>query len=499
MMHFLYDIFIIGGGVNGIGIAADASGRGLKVLLCEQNDLASGTSSASSKLIHGGLRYLEQYDLSLVRGSLKERHTLQRVAPHLIQPLRFIVPYRQDRRPFWLIRLGLFTYDFIGFPALAPRSKVIHFQQVHHNPLVSSIQKGFVYSDCIVDDARLVVLNALQAKRHGATILTRVKCISAVRMQDHWEITLENKHTKEILKVKAKAVINATGPWINQIIENNLKIHSNYRTRLVKGSHIVVPKMYDHPQAYLLQHQDNRVIFVIPYEHQFTLIGTTDVAYDGDPEKASIDDTEINYLCEIVNSYFSTKITPHHIISTWSGVRSLMDESKSSLSTLQRGYKIEVLTNEHHALPLVNIFGGKLTTYRQLSEKTLNSLSHYFPHCGDPWTAKAFLPGQELREHLFGLFPWLPPKVAARYQQHYGSLAMTFLRNVHSFTDLGQDFGYGLYEQEVKYLLEQEWAKTAEDVLWRRSKLGLLFSKEQTQKLSDWIQEQVMTKQVGHP
>ncbi len=492
-----YDLIVIGGGINGTGIAADAAGRGLRVLLCEQYDLASGTSSASSKMIHGGLRYLEYYDFGLVRSALVERKILYRCAPHLIKPLRFVVPYTNTLRSFWFIRLGLYIYDLLGASFKFKRSKAIHLKPTEDNPLKRSLRKGFIYTDCFVDDARLVVSNALRAHQFGAKILTRVKCVHATRDQDYWVVTLEDTQSGHEFKVRSKALINAAGPWVEQVINFTLHIANKINIRLVKGSHIIVRKLYDREQAYLLQHKDGRVVFVIPYLKQFTLIGTTESDYQGASENVQISLQEREYLCEIVSEYFHHPLRPTQIISAWSGVRPLVDDSSHNLAAINRGYKIELLLDNKKCLPLINVYGGKLTTFRMLSEKVVNMLSPYFKQASGPWTAKSPLPGGNLPEHNFSHFlekladdyDWLPSALLMRYAQSYGTLTYALLKDAKKIADLGINFGHGIYEKELIYLIQKEWAKTSEDILMRRSKLAYFVTDDERAKIEAWLKE----------
>ncbi|MBS0285759.1 MAG: glycerol-3-phosphate dehydrogenase [Proteobacteria bacterium] len=491
----IYDLIVIGGGINGAGIAADAAGRGLAVLLCEQNDLANATSSASSKLIHGGLRYLEYYDFSLVKSALRERKILYKTAPHLVKPMRFVVPYVNTIRSFWFIRLGLYLYDLLGASFIFKRSKAISLKPTTDNPLKRTLRKGFIYTDCFVDDARLVISNALRAKQYGAQIATRVKCVKAQRMQDYWQVHLQDCLSNEHYVVKAKALVNAAGPWVNAVIDNVLHLPSKNKIRLVKGSHIIVPKLHNREQAYVLQHKDARIVFVIPYLNQFSLIGTTDMDYQGNPAEVQINHQEKEYLCDIVSEYFHHPLKSEQIVDAWSGVRPLLDDSSANLSAINRGYKIEVQLDDKKSLPLINVFGGKLTTYRLLSEKVVDTLCPFFPQAKSAWTAKRALPGGDLPERDFRLFletlsqkyPWLPSFLLMRYAQTYGTLTYELLTGVNCVDDLGRDFGHGLYEKEIKYLIEQEWAKTADDILLRRSKLGFLMTADEKDKVRQWV------------
>ncbi|MFI4937539.1 MAG: glycerol-3-phosphate dehydrogenase [Candidatus Berkiellales bacterium] len=493
----LYDIVVIGGGVQGAGIAADAAGRGLSVLLCEQNDLASATSSASSKLIHGGLRYLENYNFGLVRESLKERDILIKTAPHLVSPLRFMVPFIQQRRPFWLLRFGIFVYDVLGYSRYFKRSQMVYFNPHDPtNPLKRSIRKGFAYSDATVDDARLTIVTALRAARAGGKILTHTECTQAKRLEEAWLVTLRDTLTDVSIQIKCKALINAAGPWVDEVNQNVLNLPSQYRTQLVKGSHIIVPKLYPKEEAYVLQHKDGRVIFIIPYFKQFTMIGTTDTSFKGKPQNAKIDPQEIEYLCDIVSDYFHHPLTPEQILHSWSGVRALVETSSSTLATIPREYKIELTTSEKNHLPLISIFGGKLTTYRNLAENVVNQLTPFFPRHGGPWTSKRPLPGGDLPDDSLPEFleilsmdyDWLPAHLAMRYAHSYGTLTLVLLSGAQKIADLGQHFGHGLYEKELEYLIQKEWARTSEDILWRRTKLGLFMSADEKKILQEWFQ-----------
>lgn len=489
------DVVVIGGGINGTGIAADAAGRGLRVLLCEQNDLASATSSASSKLIHGGLRYLESYHFALVRDSLKEREILLKTAPHLIRPMRFVVPYNRLRRSFWLIRLGLFIYDLFGYGRFFKRSKMIFLKPNASNPLKHSIRKGFIYSDATVDDARLVITNALRLARAGGFVANYTRCVGATRMSDHWQLQLQNQLTQQTFTIKCKVLINAGGPFMSEILNKIIKIQSLYRIKLIKGSHIIVPKLHQREEAYVLQHKDGRVIFVIPYLKQFTLIGTTEILYQGSPSKAKITQDEIDYLCDVVSDYFHHSLKAEQIIYSWSGVRPLVDDHTSSISSNSRECKIELNLNEQGKLPLINVLGGKLTTYRSLAEKTVNMLAPYFPQMGREWTSTCSLPGgdfkaQELTQFIETLaqdFSWLPTQLALRYAQSYGTLTYSVLKDAKQLSDLGFHFGHGLYEKEVVYLIEKEWARKIDDILWRRTKLGLFMQPHEQKELEKWM------------
>jgi glycerol-3-phosphate dehydrogenase len=492
--HSLYDIAIIGGGINGTGIACDAAGRGLSVLLCEQHDLASATSSASSKLIHGGLRYLEQYEFRLVKEALAEREILLRKASHLIKPLQFIMPHNRAMRSEWLIRIGLFLYDQLATNVTLEKSQCIHMAN-HPAGLAlhKQFSKGFIYSDCLVDDSRLVILNALCAKEHGAIILTRTACISAHRRNDCWELILQHKTGQKVLK-HAKVLVNATGSWVEDFLYHNVETPPGQKIRLslrlIKGSHIVVPKLYEGNFAYLLQNDDKRVVFVIPYYDHFNLIGTTEVPFVNNPSTVKITADEISYLCTAVSKYFAVKISAEDILHSYSGVRPLINDNKTNPTNITRDYAFEIQDKEG-TLPILSIFGGKLTTYRKLAENALAKLQGYLP-MQLPWTANVPLPGgdfnklspQEYSRQLSKDYPWLPNELVHRYSNLYGTLSTKILKDVHALSDLGKYYGASLYQREVEYLIDDEWANSLEDILWRRTKLGYFFPKESQQQLA---------------
>lgn len=488
-----YDLLIIGGGINGTGVALDAAGRGLSVLLCEKNDLGSATSSASSKLIHGGLRYLEQFDIKLVRESLKERKLLSQKAPHLIQPLRFIMPDNKKLRSTWLIRLGLLSYQLLAGKTELPKIQRVNFMQPNeHQPLKKTLKKGFSYYDCQVDDSRLVVLNARQAAELGAMILTRYQVIHATRNSNHWLATLQDQAGKQT-QVAAKILINATGPWVNETLER-LQCRRDIALTLVKGSHIVLPQLYKSHQAYILQCQDNRIVFVSPFAGQFTLIGTTEIYYQNNLNQITIDKEEINYLCHCVNDYFKIPISPKQVISSFSGVRPLIKNPQRSLATTSRNYTLSWDKNKNLA-PLLSIFGGKITTYRSLSEKVVNEVQPYFPHRGPAWTTQKHLPGGNLptptiKQYIKELHhrnPWIAPHTLRRYCYAYGTLTEQLLAGAQSTRDLGHQIAGDLYQRELEYLIDTEWVQTAEDLLWRRSKLGLFFNATQVEQVQTWL------------
>lgn len=489
------DLLVVGGGIHGAGIAAEAAQRGLSVILCEQNDLASGTSSASTKLIHGGLRYLEHFAFRFVRDSLKERALLLRKAPHLIAPAQFIMPWSTDRRPFWLIRIGLFLYDNLAPWHRLVRSKVITLSRdLEQNPLESSYTRAFCYTDCRTDDARLVIANAQLAHASGAKIYRNFQCVQATTTPQGWHITLFDKHHQQSHTVQAKAIINATGPWASQFQQGVLKQSSLYSLRWVKGSHIVTHQLYQGDQSYVLQNIDGRIIFVMPYQKYYTLIGTTEVPYDRDLEKIAINPQEAHYLCHAVNRYFYKKIHPKDIVHSWSGIRPLLNDASADPSQNTRDYELDLQLSDHQ-LPALSIFGGKLTTYRQLSVEAVEILYPYFPKMKRSPRATIPLPGGNLGMDTTAYialtlekYPWLFRMVAERYVQTYGTNLHHLLENSHHISDLGEDFGHGLFEKEVRYLIEKEWAHTAEDILWRRTKLGLLFNEAEYQRLEKYLE-----------
>jgi glycerol-3-phosphate dehydrogenase len=476
-MDPVYDVTIIGGGINGCGCAADAALRGLSVALCEQGDIASQTSSKSSKLIHGGLRYLEHFEFSLVRKALKERQTLLDIAPHLVHPLPFFIPYQRDRRPLWLLRAGLFLYDHLSAKNKLPRTKILHRQsgRSEFEVLHSSINQGMFFYDGITNDARLTITNALQAKDHGAHIHTYTTLMDAQVIHGIWHLSLQRQNG-QILQLKSKTLINTTGPWVQEV-NKRLHIPITQSLALVKGSHIVVPALYEGEHAYLLQNNDQRIIFAIPY-HGHTLVGTTDVPFSGSLDKVTIEDDEVDYLCAVINHFFKCPINKEQIITTWSGVRPLIASEGKSPSTLSRDY---MLHQTDHPAPAVTVYGGKITTYRQLAQDTIDTLKPYFPDLKPSVTALTKLPGAATasRTYLDYLvdaherYHWLDPKTLKRYLNTYGTLTDTVLEGCHQQRDLGCCFMPTLYQNEVNYLIQKEWARTSEDILWRRTNLGL--------------------------
>ena len=491
MATAMFDFAIIGGGINGCGIARDAAGRGLSAYLCEQNDLGSATSSRSTKLVHGGLRYLEHYEFRLVREALAERETLLRSAPHIIWPLRFVLPHQEGLRPAWLLRLGLFFYDHLGGRKILPPTKTIDLRKdAAGKPLKSDFKTAFEYSDCWVEDSRLVVLNAMDARNRGATIETRARLVSADRSVDGWTLKIEDTRSGQYKTMTAKTVINTAGPWVADVLATKIRSNMEAKVRLVQGSHIVVPKLYEHDRCYIFQNGDGRIIFAIPYETDFTLIGTPDQDYVGDPAKVEATPEEIAYLCSAASEYFAKPILETDIVWTFSGVRPLYDDGASKAQEITRDYVLKLDAGQDNA-PLLSVFGGKITTYRRLSEDVMQMLK---PHLAKAvsseagWTAAATLPGgdfapEDFDRKVFELgqrYPFLPPQLSRRLMRAYGTRAFELVMGARSLADLGRDFGAGLTEAELRYLLREEWAETAEDVVWRRSKLGLRLSESQT-------------------
>lgn len=504
MNHPVYDVVIVGGGINGVGIAVDVAGRGLSVFLCEKDDLASHTSSASSKLIHGGLRYLEHKEFRLVHEALAEREILLAKAPHIIRPLRFIMPHQPHLRPAWLIRTGLFFYDHLGKREKLAGSRHIRFDTVS-SPLKEDITQGFEYSDCAVDDARLVILNAMQAHELGAYIATQTRCTAAERENELWKIHLEDSQGS--YQVQAKALVNAAGPWVTQFIEKSLKQKSPYGLRLIQGSHIIVPRVYDGDKAFVLQNKDHRIVFVIPYLEQYTLIGTTDHEYQGDLDQVEITQPEMNYLLDVYNDHFKQQLGPEDILSTYSGVRSLCDDESDNPSAITRDYTLALSHPQPHEAPLLSVFGGKLTTYRKLAEAAIAHLAVIFPEIKKPWTEKALLPGAENLVSLELLIQQIMQRVenvslplASRWAHAYGSRVWQFLGHISSLKELGEDFGHGLFAKEVDYLVDREWARTSQDILWRRSKLGFQFNGDEISRLDQYLLKLLIKRsnEIGH-
>ena len=485
-----YDLLVIGGGINGAGIAADAAGRGLDVVLCEKGDLASATSSSSSKLIQGGLRYLEQYEFSMVRKSLKERELLSGLAQHIIRPLAFNIPQLPHSRNSMLIRAGLFLYDYI-----APRKRFKNSRRISFgddSPLNAAIRKGFEYWDAQVDDARLVVLNAIQAEAHGAQILTRTECTGMRATEQGWTVTVRDNQSEEEYELNCKAIVNATGPWVADVAESLSKEPAHHGIRLVKGSHIIVPKIHDGEQAFLLQHHDGRVVFVMPYLQEFSLIGTTEEEFTGELENVEISQAETTYLISIVNLYFKKDVLQQDIVHSFSGVRPLIDEQEKDASKVSRGFRLEIQTKPQ---PMLSVYGGKVTSYRLLAEHAVNKLEQFFPKMGASWTNKAKLPGgdfdipEELFKELVSVYGWLGPDVIGRWLNSYGTLSFDIVKGTNSLADMGVKFGHSLYQREVDYLCKHEWARNADDILWRRSKLGLYLDDAEKRSLENYIKQ----------
>lgn len=482
----LYDICIIGGGVNGCGIARDAAGRGYKVLLLEKGDLAQGTSSASTKLIHGGLRYLEHYEFNLVAKSLRERDVLKNLAPHIICPMNFVLPHMPHLRPLWLLRAGLWIYDILAAGTSLSKSKLIRFNSSGYiNILKKNINKGVRYSDCWVEDARLVVLNAMDAQMRGADIHVNTKCEHIKFKDGVWDITASNGHS-----YRAQMVVNAAGPWAAKMLEMTNGADKR-PLRLVKGSHIVVPRLYDADHAYILQNDDGRIVFTIPFENDFTLVGTTDVDLGSDPEKEiSINEIEIKYLCDIVNQYFQKNISPSDRVWDYAGVRPLIDEGDGNASKASRDYKLDM--QDINGLSFLSVLGGKLTTYRVLAEEAVDKIDKVFGNAPKHWTAFKKLPGGDIADNDMprfireqaSYFPFLSQSLISRYAHSYGTCMNILLDGVKSLDDMGRDLGGGVYGRELDYLRIYEFARTGEDVLWRRSKLGLHLD-QATQKAVD--------------
>ncbi len=489
------DLAIIGGGVNGCGIARDAAGRGLSVLLCEKGDLAQGTSSASTKLYHGGLRYLEYLEFRLVREALKEREVLLRAMPHIAWPMRFVLPYHRGLRPAWLLRLGLFIYDHLGGREILPPTETLDLRD---GPIGAVLKDGFAtgfeYSDCWVQDSRLVVLNARDAATRGAAIHVGTSCVAAEQVDGLWHLRLRDEGSGATRTERARALVNAGGPWVDRIIGQSLRLNTSDRIRLVRGSHIVVRKQFDHDRAYIFQNADKRIVFAIPYESGFTLIGTTDRDHDADPAAAACTDEEVAYLCSAVSEYFRRPVTPEDVVWTFSGVRPLYDDGAKSATAATRDYVLKV-EQPGGGAPVLNVFGGKITTYRRLAEAAMEKLRPFFATMGGAWTATAPLPGGDfavdgvkgLIERLRARYGFLDADWAARLIRTYGTDAVEVLGSAERVADLGRDFGATLSEAEVTWLMEKEWARTAEDVLWRRTKLGLRVDADQVGALDGWM------------
>lgn len=493
------DVLIIGGGINGAGIARDAAGRGLSVVMCEKDDLASHTSSASTKLIHGGLRYLEHYEFGLVRKALIEREVLLRSAPHIMWPMRFVMPHDQGQRPSWMIRAGLLIYDFLARREILPGSGGIDLRtHAAGKPLKPEFSKGFIYSDGWVDDARLVVLNAMDAAENGAQVFTHTRCEQARRVGDRWHATLRRTDGSTIA-VDAACLVNAAGPWAASFLEQAVHQPTGKALRLVKGSHIVVKKLFDHPYAYIFQNPDGRIVFAIDYEQDFTLIGTTDLEYHGDTNKVAIAASEIEYLCELTQRYFRQPITPADVVWSYSGVRPLLEDESANASEITRDYKLAL---DGEQAPLLSVFGGKITTFRKLAEEAVDMIAPRLGNHRGTWTEHACLPGGDLYgapqnravleydayvSRTQQAYAWLPPKLVARYVRAYGTRIHTLLKDRQALADMGEQVVNGLYAAELDYLVKNEWASCAADILWRRSKLGLHLPAEAAEQVDQWF------------
>jgi glycerol-3-phosphate dehydrogenase len=487
----IFDLLVVGGGINGVAIARDAAGRRLRVLLCEKGDLAAATSSASSKLVHGGLRYLEHGDFRLVRESLAEREVLLRMAPYLVRPMRFVLPQGPGSRPGWLVRLGLFLYDRLGGARSLPGTQSL---DLRHDPLGAPLRTpgaGFVYADCRVDDARLTVTTARDAAERGAAILTRTVLVAAHRGGDVWHATLRRGH-RAPREVAARILINAAGPWVLDVL-HLAGLTTRATLRLVKGSHIVVPRLYPGDHAYLLQNDDRRIVFVIPFEREFSLIGSTELPFSGDPATARVTEPEVTYLCAAVARWFAAPPRAADVLWRYAGVRPLYEDRARTASAVTRDYVFDL---DASGAPALSIFGGKLTTHRRLAEHALARLAPHLPTAGPPWTGTSHLPGGEglpeggiaaLMGDLRRDYPFLAADTAERLAQSYGGDARQILGDARRMEELGRDFGHGLSEAELAWLIEREWAITAEDVLWRRSKLGLVMTPSEAQEIAAYL------------
>ena len=485
----MFDLLVIGGGVNGAGIARDAAGRGAKVILVEKDDLAAHTSSSSTKLVHGGLRYLEHFEFRLVRESLIERERLLAMAPHIIWPLRFVLPHDKGLRPKWMLRFGLFLYDHLGGRKLLPPTRTVDLHRPPHaGVLEERLVVGFEYSDCWVEDARLVVLNCIDAKERGAQICTRTECVGLDRRDDHWTARLRDSEGER--EIAARMVVNAAGPWVDEILGKAVPGQAHHNLRLVKGSHLVFPRLFEASHCYIFQNRDKRIVFAIPYEREFTLVGTTDVLFQGDPGRVEISAQEEHYICEAINEYLEQDVTPQEAVWSYSGVRPLYDDKSASNSTVTRDYVFE-LDDANGQPPILSVFGGKITTYRKLAEHAVAKLGGLG---GDAWTGGAALPGgdfpvdgfAELVGEITARYPWASD-ILPRLCRAYGTRVTQLLGGARSLADLGQQFGPDLFERELEYLVREEFACIADDVLWRRSKLGLHLDEAQRAVVGEWF------------
>ena len=482
----MFDVLVIGGGINGTGVARDAAGRGLKTLLCEKDDLAQHTSSSSTKLIHGGLRYLEHYDFMLVRKALMEREVLLKAAPHIIWPMRFVLPHHKELRPAWLIRLGLFLYDYMGGRKILPPTKVLRRKSSDKFiPLEQRFTLAFEYSDCWVDDARLTVLNAVDAHERGCEVLVQTECVGLERHASHWTATLQTKEG-ETREVEAKTIVNAGGPWVDDLVDLAFEEKKSQRVRLVKGSHIIVHKLFEGDEAYFFQNGDGRIIFAIPYENNtMTLIGTTDVPFTGDNNQVVITDEEISYLCDAASEYLEFDIAPDDVVSTYSGVRPLYDDQSANASAVTRDYVLSL--EEEGGAPILSVYGGKITTYRKLSEHVLKLIKPALPYMEADWTERETLPGGDMPGADFeaylaaqkAKYGWATHDMLFRLARTYGTRLEKILEGATSLADLGTDYGGGVYARELDYVRTHEFARSAEDLLMRRTKLGLHLNADQ--------------------
>lgn len=492
------DLLIVGGGIHGAGIARDAAGRGLRVVLAEQADLACATSSASSKLIHGGLRYLEQLEFRLVGEALREREVLLRAAPHIVKPMRFVMPHVAGLRPAWMIRTGLFLYDWLARRQALPASSAVNLEaSTYGSGLKPEYARGYVYSDCRVDDARLVIANARAAADLGAHILTQTACVSAAREGRHWRAKLQDGHG--VTEVLAHALVNAAGPWADHFLTHVAGVSTHFKVKLVQGSHIVVPRLYEGEQAFILQNDDRRVVFVYPYETRYTLIGTTDVELKGDPRQCAATAAEIEYLCRAANRYFQRTIAPRDVRWSYCGVRALVDDGARNPSKVTRDYLLHIDGGDAQA-PVLSVFGGKLTTYRRLAERALEKLAPWFPTLASPWTADVALPGGDIpggdanryMAALAARYAGLPATLIKALVERHGSRVPDVLGATCGMADLGESFGAELYAREIDYFMAYEWAARPEDVLWRRTKAGLHLSDEQQSRIARHMPARVL-------
>ena len=496
MSELIYDLAIVGGGINGCGIARDAAGRGLKVLLVEQDDLASATSSWSSKLIHGGLRYLEQYEFGLVREALQEREVLLKIAPHIIHPLEFILPHDKHMRPAWMVRMGLFMYDHLGGKISLPGSRTVMFPDERYSAgLKPVIRRGFFYSDARVDDARLTVLNAVSAREHGAAIRVRTQLVAGRRVNGAWELTLRDVDRQTETTVAARGVVNAAGPWVKQLLDETLKVRMKATARLVKGSHIVVPRVHDQSHAYILQNSDKRVVFVIPFEEKFSLIGTTDVNIERLDDASGISPEETRYLVQAVNRFLVQPVRESDVVWSYAGVRPLYDDGSDNPSEITRDYVLKV-ADEDGKLPVLSIFGGKITTYRRLAEEVLRELQAYYPSMTGTWTGSEPLPGGDIDalddvvHAAMKKHPGLPVDYLRRLASRHGSRTEQVLAGARSMSALGELFGAGatlLSEREIEFCIKEEWARMPDDILWRRTKCGLHMDAAERERAANFI------------